>query len=125
MTAVIPTSKTRVAIVHPVPGLKGIISRATEIVDNAKRMVSPCSEVEKDKADMRESYTRRSINYRKFKYHHQPRTPPGATTGRHPANEKEIGEVQSEGTPTKLGMRSTSDGNKTFRIDLPAAKVAT
>jgi len=125
MTAVIHTSKTRVAIISPVLGLKGIISRTKEIVDNAKRVARPCPEVEKDKADMRESYTRRSINYLKFKYHHQPRTPPRSTPGRHPANEKEIGLVRSESKPTKAGRRSTTAGNKTFRIDHPAAKVAT
>jgi hypothetical protein len=114
MAAVIPTSKTRAAIVHRVSDLKGTISRTKEIVDNAKRMARPCPEVEKDMADMRESSTRRSINHLKFKYHQQPRTPPRAIPGRHPTNEKKIGEVPSGSKPTKLGRRSITDGSKTF-----------
>jgi hypothetical protein len=126
MTVVILSRKTRVAIIHPVPDLNGITSKAKEIVDNARRMARPCPEVEKDRADMRESYTRRSIGQLQFTYHHhQPRKAPRSTPGRHPANEKKFREVHSESKPTKLGKRSTNDGKKTFRLEYPAAEVAT
>jgi hypothetical protein len=126
MTAVIPTNRTRVAIVHPAPGLKDIISRAKEIADNAKRMARLYQEVEKGKADMPENYTKRTINHPKSEsHHHQPRTTPRAIPGPHPASESENGTVQSESKPTKLGKRSTPAANKTCRIDLPELQAAT
>jgi hypothetical protein len=64
MAAVMPTSKTRLVIVTPVLGWKGIISNTREIADHVRRVDKVYRGVGKDKAGMLESYSRKSFNPR-------------------------------------------------------------
>ena len=124
MTAVIPTNKIRVAIATLVLDLKGIILKAKEIADNARRMARPYRGVEKDKADMPESYTRRSTNPHRVECHYPPsRRTLRAVHGHRLAERRKIGVVRSGDKLTKPGKRNMLDGSKISKVDHRAAEV--